>query len=184
MRCELGNILCPRILARVLFWRLGLFALWLKNGKSLRRWWWPLLAVPSFALVGVFTLPSGERVVEMIGAAAFAWLLCFLHPIDVRIADWRPIRWLGWVGTISYSLYLTHVTFMGKVINLASHRVAPDSVLQYPVQVAGWAAAIVGAWIVFRLCEQPLERWRHSDAQTLVGPDDKSDRNRAENPAG
>jgi peptidoglycan/LPS O-acetylase OafA/YrhL len=143
--------------------------LWLKMTKA-RRAWWPLLGTAGFAVVGVFSLPSGERVGQMIGAAAFAWLLFFLHPMDARITGWRPLRWLAWVGTISYSLYLTHITFMGKVLGLASRRIASDSMLQLAVQVASWGAAILGAWIIFKFCEQPLERWRRSLRRRSFAP--------------
>ena len=64
--------------------------------------------------------------------------------------------------TISYSLCLTHVIFLGKLIVLAFWRIVAGSRLQLPLQWVGWAAAILGAWLVFKFCEQPLERWRHS----------------------
>jgi len=137
------------------------FALWLKNSTPAKVWW-PLLTVAGLTVIGWFTMPAGENTGQAIGAGAFAFLLYFLHPLDARIAGWRPLHWLAWVGTISYSLYLTHVTFIGKWINLASRRIASDSLLQLPLQMVGWAAAIMGAWLVFKFCEQPLERWRHA----------------------
>ncbi len=137
------------------------FCLWLKNLRPSIALW-PLVILLGFAILGNILPLPGQRCLEMTLAAAFACLLVLLHPYDGQIARWRSLHWLAWVGTISYSLYLTHTLFMGKVINLVSRRIAADSLFQLPLQLIGWLAAILGAWLIFKFCEQPLECWRHS----------------------
>ena len=120
-----------------------------------------LLLVPVvFAAVGIFTLPDGQRVGQMIGASVFALLLYCMHPLDDLISRWRPLGWLAWVGTFSYSLYLVHVP-LGRVINLGTRFIPQDSVWFIFLVVTYWGVAITGSWMFYRLCEAPLERWRH-----------------------
>lgn len=120
-----------------------------------------LLLVPlAFLVAGKFALPSGEHFEQMVGAALFGWVLYALHPFDVRISQWRALAWLGWVGTFSYSLYLVHVP-LGRVINLGTRWVPPGSPWFVCLVVVDWLVAIAGGWTFYRLCEQPLEAWRH-----------------------
>jgi peptidoglycan/LPS O-acetylase OafA/YrhL len=134
-------------------------ALWLK-ARQIASSQLLLLVPVAFAIVGIFTLPHGERVGQMIGASAFALLLYGLHPLDEAISRWRPLAWLAWVGTFSYSLYLVHVP-LGRVIGLGTRVISPESVWFVFLVMAYWSVAIAGAWVFYRICESPLERWRH-----------------------
>ena len=134
-------------------------ALWLRSRMIMTGR--HLLWVPvTFALVGSFTLPHGERVGEMIGASLFALMLYGLHPFDKHISSWRPLAWLAWVGTFSYSLYLVHVP-LGRVTNLGTRYIPADSPGFIFLISLYWAVTITGGWMFFRICELPLERWRH-----------------------
>ena len=64
------------------------------------------------------------------------------------------------MGTFSYSLYLVHVP-LGRVINLGTRVISHDSVWFIFLIAAYWAVAVTGAWAFYRICEAPLERWRH-----------------------
>jgi peptidoglycan/LPS O-acetylase OafA/YrhL len=111
-------------------------------------------------LVTVLVSSYSVNRLEFVTAGVFSLALFLLHPWDQQIVGWNPALWLGGVGRISYSLYLTHAIFMGKFLNFASRRVNADSLLQLPLQIIGWTIALVGGWVVFQFCEQPIERWR------------------------
>ena len=119
------------------------------------------ITVPvAFAIIGYFTLPTSERIGQMVGASIFSLLLLGLHSRDERIAAFKPLRWLAWVGTISYSLYLTH-TFLGlRLINLAGRFISDDSPWMLLLHPLAWLLSIALAWGFYILFERPLERFR------------------------
>ena len=149
-------------------------ALWTKHSNK-SGFWLPLVVMCGLVIPKMFAFPTLVSGKEMAETVAFALILFFLYPFDKKISNWRPLHWLAWVGTLSYSLYLTHIVFMGKVIGVASRWVAADSLLQLPVQLVGWGSAIIGAWLVFKFCEQPLERWRHSLRHRSFAPAKKTE---------
>jgi peptidoglycan/LPS O-acetylase OafA/YrhL len=119
-----------------------------------------LLLVPiAFAVIGLLAHSNANWLGSGVGAALFALALYGLHPLDRWIAGWRPLAWLAWVGTFSYSLYLVHVSF-GRVLNLGTRVIPADSVWFIFLVVGYWIVAIAGAWVFYQLCEAPLERWR------------------------
>lgn|GEM_PF-844277 len=128
-----------------------------------------ILSLPViFLVLGCFSLPTAERVGEMIGAGVFALLLFALHPLDATICGLRWLRWLSWVSGISYSLYLIHVPLEGRVVNLGLRWIASDSPAQIILEITGWLVALAGAWLFYEFCEAPLERWRHSQRRKTV----------------
>jgi peptidoglycan/LPS O-acetylase OafA/YrhL len=134
-------------------------ALWFKPRKTILSRL-PLLVPAAFAFTGCFALPDSERGGQMIGASVFALVLYCLHPLDDAMCRLRPLVWLAWVGTFSYSLYLVHAP-LGRVINLGARIIPHDSAGFILLVVGSWATAIAGAWVFYQLCECPLERWRH-----------------------
>jgi peptidoglycan/LPS O-acetylase OafA/YrhL len=121
-----------------------------------------VMLIPALLVViGAVALRSDERAAEMLGAAVFALLLFGIHRWDSQLAAWPALQWLAWVGTISYSLYLVHVPLGSRVINLALRRIQHDSPWILLVEVTYWLVSILMAYFFFRLCEQPLEAWRH-----------------------
>ncbi|HXI69418.1 MAG TPA: acyltransferase [Verrucomicrobiae bacterium] len=135
-------------------------ALWFKARQIMTSRLMLLIPV-AFALVRLFAFPHLEQAGQMIGAAIFAMGLYLLHPFDERISKWRPLVWLAWVGTFSYSLYLVHVP-LGRVTNLGIRFIPPTSVWFIFLIAAYWVVAITGGWVFYRVCEAPLERWRHT----------------------
>jgi exopolysaccharide production protein ExoZ len=72
---------------------------------------------------------------------------------------WRIPRGLTWLGSISYSLYLCHVTIMGLFLATLSHtglyRVVPE-----PVIFAGQIGiALAAAAAIYHFCEKPILTW-------------------------
>jgi peptidoglycan/LPS O-acetylase OafA/YrhL len=120
-----------------------------------------ILLPAAFALVGVFALPDDHRAGQLIGAAAFALLLFAVHPFDAKMASVRGWSWLGWVGTFSYSLYLIHVPVESRFLHMAGRWVGHDQPAQVFLLVLGWLVAVAAAWCFYKVCEEPLEHWRH-----------------------
>lgn len=97
---------------------------------------------------------------EMVVVAGFSLLLVWLYRWDSQLAAWRGLNWLDWGGAISYSLYLIHVPFGTRVINLASRWVSHDSLWVLPLQICYWLVSIAAAYLFFCFCERPLNNWR------------------------
>jgi peptidoglycan/LPS O-acetylase OafA/YrhL len=93
-------------------------------------------------------------------AAVTACTLVLLHPLDGRLAAFRPLHWLGWAGTISYSLYLVHVPIVSKTRNLGFAIFSPSGSGAGWVPLAACVAALTFAAVFYRLVEAPLERLR------------------------
>jgi peptidoglycan/LPS O-acetylase OafA/YrhL len=102
----------------------------------------------------------------------YALLLLLLQPWDTWLAESAPLRWLGWIGTFSYSLYLVHAPLVGKFRNLLGRRwpVADPHSLWVPTFACG--IAIFTAWCFYNLVERRTEIFRrkylsHSGAPNL-----------------
>lgn len=133
-------------------------ALWMRERHRL---WGVFLALPLvFTLVALLGQNDPLYVVQITGAALFALFLWTLHPYDQSLAGRAELRWLANVGVISYSLYLVHVPLQGRVINFLSRFVSHDDFGYVFTQVAGWSVALAAAAIFYKVCEQPLNRWR------------------------
>lgn len=118
-----------------------------------------LAVVGSFAVVGSLWLEGLERIGFLAGAG-FSIALFLLHKFDTRISSAKWFRWLGAVGIFSYSLYLSHIPIGGRAVNFLT-RLFPETSASYLiVQFGASAAAIGGAWLLYRFCEEPMERLR------------------------
>jgi peptidoglycan/LPS O-acetylase OafA/YrhL len=66
--------------------------------------------------------------------------------------SWKPLQWLG---TISYSLYLTHNELTGAVFGV-SRKVLPKGVLsEFAALTLVIACCLVGAYVLWRVVERP-----------------------------
>lgn len=111
-------------------------------------------------LTGIFTLPTAGHKWQLAAVIFFAWMLFLLYPFDRRISKLKIMRGLGWLGVISYSLYLTHVFLGLKLVNLSTRFMDHDSLWMLALQPAAWGLSIVLAWTFYRCVEKPLEKWR------------------------
>ncbi|MDI1320104.1 MAG: hypothetical protein PSW75_07920, partial [bacterium] len=93
---------------------------------------------------------------------ACASLLLVLQPLDVRITTAPWLRWLGWTGTFSYSLYLIHAPVVGKFRNLLARWWPPDDPRSLWVPVAACGLAIFASWCFYQVVEQRTEKWRRA----------------------
>lgn len=101
-------------------------------------------------------------------ALTFAWLLLVLRGADDWLSRRAIVRVLGSVGVFSYSLYLLHVQFASRVLNLGARFVDPASRVFALLWVLAIAAAVLGGWLFWRAVEKPNERWRLARRQSRL----------------
>lgn len=94
-------------------------------------------------------------------SALFAIILYFLYFVDARINSIKAIQWLKFLGIISYSLYLLHVPFQGRVINLGVRFIPYESPMILLLQVLGLGVATLASYLFYLLVEKPLNDWRY-----------------------
>jgi len=79
---------------------------------------------------------------------------------EARWLEWGPLRWLG---SVSYSMYLSHVT----ALNLWHQRLPHSALL---VKVLGFATASLYSFAMLRLVENPLRRVRQDVERKFCTP--------------
>ncbi|MBC7807891.1 MAG: acyltransferase [Akkermansiaceae bacterium] len=97
-------------------------------------------------------LPNSTHVVV---TSLFAILLYLLHPFDKRICGTKWLKGIFFVGSISYSLYLTHSMVLPNWEKLLSALKIPMPLLEVYVLFA-LAACIAFAYVFYSLVEVPL----------------------------
>ena len=100
-------------------------------------------------------LGKASPLAQALVSAAFAGALLALQAWDARLARWRLVGFCAWVGTFSYSLYLTHLLALGAVSQLMSRLgVTPSTFwMAFVVQVA---LSVFFARVFFAVCERPF----------------------------
>lgn len=127
-------------------------------GPAFRR---SLAAVVLFGAVFALAPLVGKSVQASLRCAAITGgALVLLRPLDPQIASFPLLRWLGGVGTISYSLYLVHAPIVGKFRNLGFAFVSPSAPGAALVPLAGCLVALVAAAGFYLGVEAPFERLR------------------------
>ena len=136
---------------------------WLYNDRGSRRAGVAMLLATSLsAIVASYTNPNpflwpGSITHPFIDAlaVALAIFLIAIHGSDERLCRWPGAALLGWAGTISYSLYLTHGLVGVRVMNVGM-RLTGLNGLWWPIFCAAALALTLAAGIVFfRYCERP-----------------------------
>ena len=123
----------------------------------------------AFALIrgegGDFAHPSPR--ISFLFSVVYTFALVGLRGFDAAISGRRIVRWLGWVGTFSYSLYLTHVVVLTPVSKLTRRLLGPTPELWLivPIQVA---LAVVFARVFFTWFERPFIRARSARPSPAV----------------
>ncbi len=122
----------------------------------------PFVSTAGFAIIVVTALVINENTPFPGWVAALPVLgagLCIcaaIVPGDPRVANWSPLNFglLGWLGNISYSLYLWHWPLF---IVPGMYR---DHALSYPVRGALLALSVLLGWLTWKFVEQTFQRQR------------------------
>lgn len=124
----------------------------------------------SLSLLSLLVVQGGLTQFSLTGnkvwiSALFAIVLYGLYPLDHKINNLKWLQWLQIAGGMSYSLYLLHVPFQGKVVNFGANVFDADSFWMLIVQVLGWVLALTMSYIFFRTVEKPINEWRKQRAK-------------------
>ncbi len=129
------------------------------------------LAVPAVRAGTVGLLAEPVRLVYPV-AVAFAVLLLALRRWDGPLGRSPLARPLGWVGLVSYSLYLTHFAVLGFV-NQAAKRypgTASGPRAQLAASTAAAVAFAVPFWFAFERPLRPRHRRPTNEQPAELGP--------------
>ncbi len=75
----------------------------------------------------------------------------------IRYPDWLPFKvlntkLLGWIGAISYPLYLVHYPILQFFKEI-------DGLPKWAVVTLGFGTSVAVSWAIFRFVEKPASRW-------------------------
>lgn len=126
---------------------LGVFAYWASQQRHAVLW-----------LGGIFALGICALSLEYRPRIAVALATALLLALANRgaLMSWPASSTLGWLGKISYSLFLIHFPVC-LVINALVHTLAPESpVINLLGMLAAWAASLLAGMLFYRHVESPL----------------------------
>lgn len=176
----LGILLCLWPLAGWRFQLTYVLALWPDFFVGGLVWWAAqsharapkYLAAAGLAMLALLDLewPGGYGGQPRLVAIATATTLWALSGQDRRVAAIPFLRKLAWVGGFSYSLYLIHLPLLFPFMNLAERWVSPRHSLFCLVWLAAVLLAFTGGWLLNRLVEAPVERWRKQARNPIPAP--------------
>ena len=109
-----------------------------------------------FALMAVAWAIHGD---SLIGAGFVSGILIWASTFGDRSERWLSQRPLRFLGKISYSLYLTHISVMASVYYLGDRVLGHSKIVEIGLVFAEVGAAILVGAIVQRLFEDPAVRW-------------------------
>jgi peptidoglycan/LPS O-acetylase OafA/YrhL len=166
----------------------GLAALWLRpSSRQMGLVFWLLAAcgtgflLPESALVfrflPLFVTGWAAAWMKLYPESRMAWGILLVSAVSTEhqhggataaaaIATFLVIRFLpsfsfpglAWLGSISYSLYLVHVPIGGRIINLGQRWVTEGDG-RLLLALAATAVSLLGAWLFFKVIEEPCHRW-------------------------
>lgn len=107
---------------------------------------WLSLAAAAVAVVGLWWIVEPLVAFVSLGTAFF-----------IVFVDVPRLRVLGFLGAISYSLYLLHVPIGGRVVNIG-RRFIDGPVQEFALSLVALAVSLVVATIFWRYVEEPAKR--------------------------
>jgi peptidoglycan/LPS O-acetylase OafA/YrhL len=135
-----------------LYLALGSVVYWSARGR-VGRW------MPAAMLATTLAAAAWGGHIRLVFAALTAVLLyaSVTHPA-ASLAS-RPLRWLGFLGERSYSLYLTHAIVGYRVLNLSNHIEPLTTPVVLALTAAALAACLAFACLFYRYVERPVLDW-------------------------
>ena len=139
---------------------LGAVTFWALAGR-VRMVWWGVLFVLTLAAsianrdVQPFVVLATAAAIMGVGLAG-------------RLRSWLDVRWLQFLGRLSYSLYLVH--FIGAtLVKIGMPRIGDSVAGGLLLFVTANAVSVVAAWMLYRLVEAPsLRLTKHPDPVAAV----------------
>ena len=116
----------------------------------------PAIFYGYFALLAVAWAVNGD---SLVGAGVISAGLIWACTYGNRSEVWLRQRPLKFLGKISYSLYLTHISVMASVFYLGQRVLGTSKGVEIALVFVEVAAAIVVGAIVQKFCEEPAIRW-------------------------
>ena len=136
-------------------------ALLYQNSNNKNRRNLSLFLIISLVIMSLILMITGKSNNQLWYSGIFSFILYYLYIFDLRIDGFVKLNWLKFAGTMSYSLYLLHVPFQGRVINLGTRFINLDSLGYLFLQILGWILAIAISYIFYTVVEKPLNKWRY-----------------------
>ena len=127
-----------------------------------------LFLIIALIIMSIILTINGKSNNQLWYSGIFSLGLYFLYNFDDKINSFIQLRWLKIAGTMSYSLYLLHVPFQGRIINLGTRFIPQDSLGYLFLQVLGWVVAFSVSYLFYRLVEKPLNDWRYKKIATTA----------------
>jgi peptidoglycan/LPS O-acetylase OafA/YrhL len=153
----------------------GIAAAYLVRERPLRRVTGPAAARLGWAFIALAWLTFGALAHWEMGAdllvgllvATALWILASQPP---PVPTGRLGRSLVAVGLVSYSLYLVHSPIEKVLWTLVVSKLGLGQVASLVVlSLSGISVALLAAWVMFRLVEQPSMRWSARAGRSPVG---------------
>jgi peptidoglycan/LPS O-acetylase OafA/YrhL len=145
------NGLTPHFLAYWYSFLLGAFIFWFGTKRMPPGVFWTFVAL----LVTAWIIHRGEHE----GAALVAGALILAAQHTGNMGKWFSSRPVQFLGAISFSLYLVHMSVLGTVA-WAGNKVLGESALTDAIMIVpGVLASIAAGYVVYRLVERPSIRW-------------------------
>jgi peptidoglycan/LPS O-acetylase OafA/YrhL len=85
-------------------------------------------------------------------------MIAICTSLVISFVNVRRFKWLAYLGTISYSLYLVHVPVGGRVINLGI-RWAETEFQYFLISIGGVFLSLIAAHIFYKYIEKPAQIW-------------------------
>jgi hypothetical protein len=137
---------------------LGAVVCWALTGQISRSWAWGCFLIVALAVI---LIPSVQTWAGLATAGSI-----FLLGLCGRLKSALSWRWVQYLGTISYSLYLVHTLIGHRLILWAVRNAKTDGVPETGISIIVFLSALVlsflAAHLLNRLVERPSQRFsRH-----------------------
>ena len=116
-------------------------------------------SIMGIVILAVLGCTQASSLASLPMSAVFALTLILFHTYDVPLSTASAIIALRWCGLLSYSLYLTHVPFIGPLQNLI-HRFNPEAENHAWIPLFLTGSSLIPAWLFYHWIEKPVECWR------------------------